>query len=331
MALSQSLPLKYGLIGAGLGFLVVMSLITGSIFRSTSSTAAIGFIFAPFIAATYSIVFFILGYCTGSVRASLKSSRPLLQSTVLIPGVIAITLASLGTWWLAHGIFMIHEAQQLQPMNSQQISHYFHSSKPTNKFILGIIAQNMSTSPDVLDTIAHLQDADLHRKMGHLLPVMGGNGKGLAVMRLIARHPLVQSSTLEHLGLTSLDAYVLADVAANSKLSTPSIMRIYKNRSQHDQGDYLIMWGVSRNPHAPAYILTEIIKTGNEYARSNVAANPNVLDDNLVLLSNDDSWIVRRSVTDNSRVTIPILMKLRQDADTRVSSQAVYKLAHINQ
>ncbi len=330
-SLLQSLPVKYGIISAALGFLVVMGLLIGAIFRSTSSTAGIGLFFASFIAALYASVFFVFGYCAGRVRASLKTSGKHFQLRTLIPGIIAISLGGYGVWWLAHGMFLVYETQRLQHINSQQITQYFNDAKPTDKFILGAIAQNEFTPPVVLDTVAHSNDVALHKRMENVLPVMGENKRGLAVMRLIAKHPQVRPDTLEYLAHTSSDSYVLGDVVANQKVSTATIERVYRNREQYDHGGQLITWGVARNPHTPGPILGEIAKSGDQYARGSVAENPNISEGDLALLSSDDVWHVRRSVVSNTRVTKSLLEKLGQDSDSRVSTVAKHKLTNFNQ
>jgi len=65
--------------------------------------------------------------------------------------------------------------------------------------------------------IAVLDAAELTERMGAVWDVMGENRKGLAVMRLVARHPNAGSATLERLAARPGAAYVLHEVLANPR------------------------------------------------------------------------------------------------------------------
>jgi len=92
-------------------------------------------------------------------------------------------------------------------------------------------------------------------------------------MRLVANHPNVEERTLIELAKSPND-YVLGSVAGNSK--TPvEILRHFFNRADRD---YLIDWGLARNPNTPVDILLELAKSSNEYTRrpagNTLAGNP---------------------------------------------------------
>lgn len=174
---------------------------------------------------------------------------------------------------------------------------------------------NPNATTAQLDHIARLPDPALHRRMGSVWPVMPGNGKGLAVMRLVARHKSVSVSTLELLA-KSPDPYVLGDVVANAKTPTTII------RQLDGSHELLVRWGLAANPATPPDMLQKLARDENEYTRAQVASNPGTPVETLEQLSQDPVWHVRRSVASNKHTPPDIRDKLAQDDDDRVSSVA---------
>ena len=155
--------------------------------------------------------------------------------------------------------------------------------------------------------------------MGSLFPLLGENRRGLAVMRLVARHPNVAPSTLVHLS-HSPDGYVLGEVGGNHKTPTEVLERL------HARGDYRIEWGLARNPSSPAEILHGLASAENEYTRGSVARNPGTRVADLEALARDPVWHVRRSVAMNAVVPDALLERLARDSDDRVKRVAAERL-----
>ena len=63
--------------------------------------------------------------------------------------------------------------------------------------------------------------------------MMGNNKKGLAVMRLVALHPLVMPQSLEHIANNTSNDYVISSVVSNEK--TPVyILEREVNKNNYD-------------------------------------------------------------------------------------------------
>ncbi len=151
--------------------------------------------------------------------------------------------------------------------------------------------------------------------MGSLFPMLGENRKGLAVMRLVARHPNVEVETLVRLA-ASADDYVLGDVVMNSKTPLEIL------RKAHRKGGYLIEWGLAYNPKCPADILSALAESSNEYTRSPVAKNPGTPLEQVRMLARDPVWHVRRAAAYHPSVPDDLLEELVQDPDEHVRRSA---------
>jgi hypothetical protein len=244
-------------------------MMAGAIARSTSSTAAIGYIFLPFFAlALFGLPFGVAGACFGYLRAKRTAGELLLKPAPVFAGVILAAVALGGVYSVREGHFLSEQVHRVSQMNPSELQDMMSSpSLGKNKYILGAIAQNPHATPDILHEIATISDPELHERMGSMFDLLGANRKGLAVMRLVARHPNVRPDTLELLA-KSTDDYVLSDVARNEKLSERTLRELSK------KGGYLIEWGISANPKAPIEILARLAQSSDRVTRDNVARNP---------------------------------------------------------
>ena len=316
--------LKYGNIASGVGFILVAVLEISSILRSSSSTAAIGFLFVPMIALLGAIPFFVLGYSARYMRNWYFSDGRKIDYTVVMAFAASTLLILAGAKFIGEGLYVTSMVHEIKSMNEAELNKTI--DKPflgKNKFILGAIAENKNASGELLQTIGGLDDKALHKKMWSVFDVMGENRHGLAVMRLVARHPNVLPTTLEHLALSS-DDYVLGDVADNEKTSIETLIRLSQRKN------YLIDWGLARNPSTPTDILSKLSYSDDEYTRAPVAQNPGTAVKDLEKLAVDQEWNVRRSVTQNPKVSIDLLDKLSKDSDENVRRSAEHMLKNIN-
>ena len=187
---------------------------------------------------------------------------------------------------------------------------------------LGAVAQNPAATSAMLEDIAHRGDRNLHEKLYGESRLLGENRKGLAVMRLVARHPNVTEATLVHLA-ASPNEYVINSVLASSK--TPeAILRRYAGRN-----NYLYDWGIALNPRAPADLLVPLGTSANEYTRGFVGRNPNTPADVLRQLAGDREWHVRRDVAMNAGTPREVVTGLGGDADARVRRAAEVALRNL--
>ena len=247
---------KTGLVIGFIGAIVVSILIVFTIFSSTSSTAAIGFIFIPVWFVISFIGFFVLGYCTGYIKTWLTNIPRVFNLKVVLAFVVGVFLSIFVIGGLAKGLILTSLTSQIRGMNSsQKLSDTFDNSYfNRNKFILGAITQNKATSAELLDRIAKLNDPSLQDAMGSLFPVLGDNRKGLAVMRLVIRNQNVSASTIEYLANSSQVDYVLGDIAGNPKTSVETLRRLEIKKN------YLIDWGLAQNQKTPSDVFTKLLE-----------------------------------------------------------------------
>jgi hypothetical protein len=247
---------KTGLAFGFVGAIATSILVAFSIMRSTSSTAAIGFIFIPVYFAMSFAGCFVWGYSIGSIREWRKDTTRRFDSKIGLAFLVAVVTAGLLVGGLVRGLLLTSITSRIQQVNTEQeLSEIFETSHfKRNRFVLGGIAQNPAASAELLDGIGRLDDPKLHEKMGSLFPLLGDNGKGLAVMRLVLRHHNVSPDTIEYLAGSSQVTYVLGDVAGNPKASIETL------RSLEKREDYLIDWGLARNPNTPEDVFLKLLE-----------------------------------------------------------------------
>lgn len=320
MNTSPSSRHKPAIIWAIAGMALMAVVFAAAIFRSTSSTAAIGLIFIPLYVLPFGALFYLFGYCLRDLGDWIKGRNKPLSMWARLRAIIVVMLPLGAGFEVTHGILLVRTVERISKADEAALDAFLKDSMfKNNRFALGALAVNPNATTAQLDHIARLPDPALHRKMGSIWPVMPGNGKGLAVMRLVARHKNVSESTLVLLA-ESTDAYVLGDVVANSKTPVSII------RQQADNQDQLIRWGLAANPATPSDMLQKLATDSSEYTRARVADNPNTPAETLELLSTDQIWHVRRSVASNKNTPLTVIEKLAGDPDKRVSSGAAPKL-----
>lgn len=246
-------------IGLGIGFIgaiAISILIVFTIFRSTSSTAAIGFVFIPVWFGVAFGGFFIWGYSLGYIKTWLANVPRIFNFKVALAFVVGICFAVLLFGGLGKGLLLTSAVSQIQGMNTNQelLDTFENSYFKSNKFVLGAIAQNPATSAELLDQIAKLSDPSLHNAMGSLFPVLGDNRKGLAVIRLVVLNPNVSANTIEYLASTSQVDYILGDIAGSSKTSTETLRRLETKKN------YLIDWGLAQNQKTPPDVFANLLE-----------------------------------------------------------------------
>jgi hypothetical protein len=252
MSTSTKIGLGIGLIGASM----ISVLLVFTIFRSTSSTAGIGFVFIPVYFVIAFAGFFIWGYSLGYIKTWLANTTRTFNPKTILAFLVSICFALLLFGGLGKGLLLTSVVSQIQEMKTnQELQNVFDTSFfKSNKFVLGAIAQNPGASTDLLDLIAKLSDPSLHEAMGSLFPVLGDNGKGLAVMRLVVKNPNVSASTIEYLANTSRIDYILGDIAGNPKTSTETLRRL------ETKNNYLIDWGLAQNQKTPSDIFAKLLE-----------------------------------------------------------------------
>jgi hypothetical protein len=232
-----------------------------SIRKSTSSTAAIGIFFIPFYVAPVALVSALWGLTLRGAWQTVRGFAPRLTPIVILSWVIALGVPAAGVWVIQDGLGLRHDVQLALRMNGPELETAFERSpRNRDRFFLGAIAQNPAADAALLDRIASIPDPALYRRMWSHWDVMGENGKGLAVMRLIVGNANVSPETIEKLASNSYaDEYLLGDILGNPK--TPA--RIIERHANATQ--YLLKWGLASNPKTPVEVLERLAKDPDPY------------------------------------------------------------------
>jgi hypothetical protein len=186
-------PLLTGLLVAIVAFALECILEDWYIRSSSSSTAAIGYIFLPFSAFITAIPFFVIGFCTHHAVVKLRQRA----RTGYLFAAVAASLTALFIGMSVNNLALLMAVNNVRTMPQSQHEAFLKDSFwRTNKYVLGALLENPDLSAESLYQIATIPSPDLHRRMGALPPIMGKNSKGLAVMRLVEGHSNVDERTL---------------------------------------------------------------------------------------------------------------------------------------
>ena len=193
------------------GALVTAALSVKGIFASGSSTAALGFVYLPLVAALGAIPVAAWGAALGHVvlrwQGAVHSPRLVLFAAV----IVAAALPAIVIVEVDRGLRLEAAVREVQDMDAAQLERSYEDSPfKSDRYFLGALVQNPAARANLLGRIAALPDPDLYEPMGSLWDVMGANRKGLPVMRLIAGHP-------------NADAATRALLAANERRRNPNL------------------------------------------------------------------------------------------------------------
>jgi len=273
------------------GALVTSAISVKSILSSASSTAAIGFIFLPFIAIAAAVPSGIWGLAVGYLVACRRGLRQSVRPVLLMAWVVALAAPAMVSWEVYRGFALERAVHALQPMDARALEATFASSSwNRNKYFLGALAQHRAAGAGLLSAIAALPDPELHEAMGSAWNVMGTNRKGYAVMRLVASHPNTEAATLERLAAATGNEYVTHDIL--------------------------------RNPNTPTRLLAPHLESTNYLVQWALALNANTPLATLEKLSRSEDRVVRLNLTWNMSTPAAILEQLAKDADESVSRNA---------
>ena len=182
------------------GALATAVLSTRMILSHGDSSAGLGFIFLPLVAAAAAVPIGIWGAALGHVVLHLRglAPEPKIVFWVALGAAASLPVAVGHEIW--KGQSLERAVAEVRRMNVAEVERAFDESPwRRDKYFLAALAQHRAASPALLERIASLQDPELFEPMWSLWDVMGENRKGLAVMRLVARHPNASRATLERL------------------------------------------------------------------------------------------------------------------------------------
>lgn len=272
------------------GALAAAALSVKGIFASGSSTAALGFIYLPLVAALGAIPVAAWGAALGHVvlrwRGAVQSPRLVLLAAL----AIAAALPAAVIIEVDRGLRLEAAVRKAQGMDVAQLDRAFEDSPfRRDRYFLGVIAQNRAARGGLLARIAALTDPELHEPMGSLWDVMGSNRKGISVMRLVASHPNTDAPTLTKLASGPNAQRLLHEVLANRK--TPmAVLEPY-----FESADHLIEWGLALNPKTPQRVLERLSYSQNLHTRMNLTYNPATPRETLDRLAQDPDESLARN------------------------------------
>ena len=273
-----------------IGALATAALSVKGIFSSGSSTAALGFITLPLVAALGAIPVAAWGAALGHVvlrwRGKVQSPPMVLVAALAVAASLPVAVGV----EIARGLRLESAVREVQGMDVAQLGRAFEDSPfRQDRYFLGAIAQNPAAQGDVLARIAALRDPELYEPMGSLWDVMGDNRKGLAVIRLVARHPNTDAATLARLAAEPNAQVAVHELAANPRTPMPVLERWFNST------DYLIEWGLALNPNTPQRVLARLASSGNLYTRMNLTYNKATPREILERLAQDADESVARN------------------------------------
>jgi hypothetical protein len=275
---------------AGLaGGLAAAALSVKGILGSGSSTAAIGFIFVPFVAIAAMIPSAVWGLAAGCVYFSLRGAQQYAPAMLVAAWAFALAGPAAIGWEAWRGLALERAVAEARMLDARGLDDaYARSPWNRDKYFLGALAQRPDASPALLDRIAFLEDPDLYEPMGSLWDVMGDNRKGIAVMRLVAHNPNTPGTALARLA-DGPHADTLRHELARNPNTPASVLQRW-----HDSTDYLVEWGLALNPRTPPAVLERLARSANVYSRLNLTYNPSTPRALLEQLGKDSDESVAR-------------------------------------
>lgn len=272
------------------GGLAATVLSVKGIFASGASTAAIGFLFVPFLAIAAMLPAAVWGLALGCVWLSLRRAQRYAPAMLVAAWAFALAVPAAIGWEVWRGLALERAVREVRALHAGALEAAVERS-PWNRdrFFLAAVALRPDASPELLDRIAALEAPDLYEPMGSLWDVMDGNAKGIAVMRLVANHPRARGDTLARLAAGPHADTLRHELASNPNTPAPVLRR------WHDSTDYLVEWGLALNPRTPPEVMDRLAGGANARARLNLTRNPAAPRALLERLSRDPDESVARN------------------------------------
>ena len=277
------------------GGLAAAALSVKGILASSSSTAAIGFIFVPFVAIAAMLPSAVWGLALGCVWLSWRGAHQYAPAMLVAAWAFAVSGPAVIGWEVWRGLTLQSAVREVRALDARALGAALERSPwKGNKFYLGAIALRKDAGPALLDRIAAIDDPELYESMGSLWDVMGENRKGIAVMRLVANHGNASAETLGRLA-NGPHAGTLRHELARNPNTPPAILQRW-----HDSTDYLVEWGLALNPKTPPAVMERLARSDNRYTRMNLTYNAATPASILQRLASDADELLAR----NARVAL---------------------------
>jgi len=272
------------------GALAVAALSVKAIHSSGTPAAALGYVYLPLVAVLAAIPVGLWGLALGHAVLRMRGrvqSPPMVFVAALL---VAAALPAFVAFEVRRGLQLEAAVREVRAMDVLELDRAFEDSEfHRDRYFLGALAQHPRARAGLLARIARLTDAELYEPMGSIWDVMGENRKGLAVMRLVAKHPNTDSATLEQLAAGPDAQRVMYEVLANPRTPQTVLARYY------DSTDTLVEWGLALNPKTPQRVLERLAQSGNIDTRINLTRNKATAREILDRLAADPDESVARN------------------------------------
>ena len=242
------------------GALAMAALGTMMILSHGSSTAGLGFIFLPLVAAAAAVPVAIWGAALGHVVLHLRGRAPEPRIVFWVAVVAAASLPATIAYEVWRGLSLERAVSETRRMDARQLERAFAESPwRRDRFFLGALAESAAASPSLLDGIASLEDPALFEAMWSPWKVMGENRKGLAVMRRVAGNRNAPAAALARLEAHPQARELIVEILANPNTPQPVLARHY------DDTFYRAQWGLAMNPNTPPAVLERLARSADEF------------------------------------------------------------------
>jgi hypothetical protein len=141
---------------------------------STSSTAAIGFIYLPFMAAIAAVPFAGVGYAAGAVIRALQTRRQRHVVIASLTAVLAVPYLLYVAWTQVNDGELAMTIAHIEKLDDSGLAAFLTEGKfRSNTYALAAVALNPAASTATLARIAAMDIPALHRKFGGRRELMG--------------------------------------------------------------------------------------------------------------------------------------------------------------
>lgn len=272
------------------GALATAALLLKGIFSSGTSTAVLGIVVVPFLAAFVAVPIGLWGAALGHVVLRLRGRLRGPAMVFIAALAVAASLPLFVGREVHRGLGLqdaVHEALALDAAGLAAALE--QSPWRADRYFLGALAQNPRADAALLARIAALPDPALYEAMGSLWDVMGDNRKGLSVMRLVARHPNTDGATLARLADGPQPLSLQPDLAAHPRLP-PAVLARWLGSTEP-----MVEYGLASNPALPRAEMERLVRNESRYVRMNLTWNEGTPRDLLEKLAADGDELVARN------------------------------------
>lgn len=266
-AIIENLP-KYCKTFAGIVAATIYTILRhNAIANSTSSTAAIDYVFLPIEILVVLILSGFFGFLVGIVIRGIIDRSYLRSFKFFFAVIIALPTISYCGWIGIKLNFTHTQVNNIRNMGREELDKAFADLQAGSYYpnydiyVLAAIALNPKASSKVLDKIAHLNHPKLNDKLFSMTGLTKENRKGLATIRLVANNPNVSIDTLKYM-MNSNNYYLLCDIAQNKLLSAEDLRTLFIKTQNNKES---IDWALANNHNTPEDVLRTISNRMNNY------------------------------------------------------------------